>query len=45
VGNINIEPRIGGGTGFIIITGLPTTCVGAPTGAIANISGVLNICP
>ncbi len=43
--NIRLNPRIGGGTSYIIIENIPTTCAGAPTGAIANIAGVLNICP
>lgn len=32
-------------TGFIILKNLPTTCTGAPTGALANVSGTLTICP
>ncbi len=43
-GDILINVSSGSG-GYIIISGLPTTCSGAPTGALANISGVLNICP
>jgi hypothetical protein len=31
--------------GYIIITALPTSCAGAPTGAIWNNAGVLSICP
>ncbi len=31
--------------GFIILSGLPTTCSGAPTGALANVASVLTICP
>lgn len=30
---------------YIIISGIPTTCVGAPTGALANVAGTLTICP
>lgn len=47
-GNINILPGVGGGTGhrgYIIMTDLPTACTGLPTGALANVSGVLNVCP
>lgn len=32
-------------TSFIILSNLPTSCAGAPTGALANIGGVLTICP
>lgn len=30
---------------YLILVNLPTTCAGAPTGAVANIAGILNICP
>lgn len=46
VGTGNVKVRVNSGTSqFFIVTGLPTTCAGAPTGALANIAGVLNICP
>jgi len=41
-GNLQVNLSSGG---FYIIVGLPTTCAGAPTGALANIAGVLNVCP
>lgn len=34
-----------GAASYIIISNIPTSCAGAPTGALANIAGVLNICP
>lgn len=43
-GDVGITVNSGAGS-YFIISGLPTTCAGAPTGALANISGVLNICP
>ncbi len=30
---------------YITMSGLPTSCAGAPSGALANIAGVLNVCP
>jgi hypothetical protein len=42
---ITMNVNSGAAGSYIIMTGLPTTCSGAPTGALANISGVLNICP
>ena len=44
-GNIIIQTNRFGTGGYIIMTGLPTTCAGAPTGALANVAGVLTICP
>ncbi len=47
-GNIVIEPGslVGSGVnGFLIINLLPTSCAGAPTNAIANVAGVLTVCP
>ncbi len=41
-GNVLINAGTGG---FVIMSGLPTTCAGAPAGALANIAGVLNVCP
>jgi hypothetical protein len=40
-GNIQIDAT----TGELIFTITRTDCTGAPSGAIANVSGVLNICP
>lgn len=39
---IILNPNAGG---YVIINNLPTSCAGAPTGALANIAGVLNVCP
>lgn len=46
-GNITIQPGAAGtgNAGFLILNNLPTTCVGAPTGALANVAGTLTICP
>lgn len=45
-GNLYLSAGVGlSSTGFIILTNLPTTCSGAPTGALANVGGVLTICP
>lgn len=45
-GNVTISAGTGGGVnGFVILSNLPTTCTGAPTGALANVAGVLTICP
>ncbi len=43
-GDLNIK---GSGTAgsYIILSNLPTSCAGAPTGALANVAGVLTICP
>jgi hypothetical protein len=41
-GGINLTPASGK---YIILTNLPNTCSGAPTGALANVGGVLTICP
>lgn len=30
---------------YLFMTGLPTSCAGAPTGSIANVSGTLTVCP
>jgi len=35
----------GAGGAYIIVQGLPTSCSGVPTGGLANIAGVLNVCP
>lgn len=56
-GNVVLNPRQGGGAGdillqssslngsYIIMTGLPANCTGAPTGALANVGGTLTVCP
>ena len=43
-GDVNIVVNSAGGR-YIVFTGLPTTCAGAPTGALANVAGALTICP
>jgi len=32
-------------SGRVLMPGLPTTCSGSPTGSLASISGVVNVCP
>ena len=47
-GNLILSPGLAAGTGnngYIILNNLPTSCSGAPTGALANVGGVLTICP
>lgn len=47
-GNITIQPgsgSMGGSDGYIIMPVLPTSCAGAPSGALWNDNNVLSICP
>ncbi len=45
-GNIVLDIATGASSnGWVVITTLPVNCVGAPTGALWNNAGVLNVCP
>jgi len=45
-GNVNANIYIVNNSGgFIQLVNLPGSCAGAPTGALANVGGVLTICP
>ncbi len=43
-GDIRLETSSGGGS-FLIINNLPASCAGVPTNGIANVAGVLTVCP
>lgn len=47
-GNVTISGGALSGSGvngYIVLQNLPTSCAGVPTGGLANVAGVLNVCP